>query len=286
LGEVEATLAVMGGAVGFGTISVVTVLATRDGMPLVLLLLGRYALAGLILLAMSGGIQRLAVGRARAAQLIIVGGIGQTLVSVLSLAALDYISAATLEFLFYTYPAWVALFARLRGTEPITPQKMISLGLALTGVVVMVGMPGSAALNLVGAGLGLTSALIYAVYVPALGRLQRGIDTGAATFYICLGVSIVLGIAGWWRGELSLSQSLAGWGAIAWLAIVSTVIAFHLFLRGLATLGAVRTSIIATVEPFSVAIIGIFILDQPITLPVLIGGGLIATAVLLMNYRR
>lgn len=286
LGEGAATLAVAGAAVSFGTISIATVLAKRHGMPLVMLLFARYTLAGLLLIPLVGGWRRLVIDRRRATLLITVGGIGQTLVSVLSLAALDYITAATLEFLFYTYPAWVTIYTRLRGSERITTQKMIALALALGGVVVMVGMPGADALKPMGVALGLTSALIYGVYVPTLGTLQKGVEPGVATFYVCLGVAVVLALGGLWRGELSLAHAPVAWAAVGWVAIISTVIAFHLFLRGMQTLGPVRTSIIATVEPFAVSIIGIFVLQQPLTVPILLGGALIAAAVLVMNVRR
>jgi drug/metabolite transporter (DMT)-like permease len=273
-------------AVSFGSISLATVLAKRDGMPLVMLLMGRYAIAGVLLIPMSGGWRRLVIEKRRALQLVIIGGVGQTLVSVLSLAALDYITAATMEFLFYTYPVWVVIYTRIRGSDPITPRRLVALALALGGVVAMVGLPGAQALHPAGVALGIGAAMIYGVYVPTLGVLQRDIEPGAATFYICVGVALVLGVAGVWRGDFSMSHTLASWGAMVWMAVVSTVLAFHLFLRGLETLGPVRTAIIATIEPFSVSVVGIFLLQQPLTVPVLAGGALIAAAVLVMNWRR
>ena len=283
LGEGAATLAIVGAAFGFGSIAIATVLATRAGTTLVALLLGRYAIAAVLLLPVVGGARGLAIGRGRALPLLVAGGVGQAIVAVLSLSALAYIPAATLVFLFYTFPAWVAIFARLRGTESITPTRVIALALALAGIVVMVGMPGAATLNPLGVALGLSAALAYGIYIPLVNRLQRGVGSTVATWYICAGVAVILGVAGVARAELSWAQPMAAWWAMLWLALVSTTFAFVLFLRGLATLGPVRTSIVSTAEPFFVAIMGALFLDQPLTLPVILGGLFIAAAVVLLQ---
>jgi len=283
LREGAATLAVVGAAFGFGSIAIATVLATRAGATLVTLLLGRYVIAALVLIPIVGGLRGLAIGRARALPLLVAGGIGQAIVAVLSLSALAYIPAASLVFLFYTYPAWVALFARLRGTEPITPTRIVALALALAGIVVMVGMPGAQALHPLGVALGLSAALAYGIYIPMVSGLQSRVDSAVATWYICVGVSAILAVAAVARQELTWAQPIEAWAAIFWLALVSTTFAFVLFLRGLATLGPVRTSIVSTAEPFFVATMGALFLDQPLTLPIVLGGLLIAGAVVLLQ---
>jgi drug/metabolite transporter (DMT)-like permease len=59
-------------------------------------------------------------------------------------------------------------------------------------------------------------------------------------------------------------------------------VAFVLFLRGLAAIGPVRTAIVSTVEPFCAALLGAVVLGQPLSPGTLAGGGLIATAVVLL----
>jgi drug/metabolite transporter (DMT)-like permease len=65
---------------------------------------------------------------------------------------------------------------------------------------------------------------------------------------------------------------------------VSTVIAFSALIKGLSVLGPVRTAIIATVEPFFTAILGVTILGNELTVTVLIGGVFIAAAVLVIQW--
>ncbi len=73
------------------------------------------------------------------------------------------------------------------------------------------------------------------------------------------------------------------WGLLVFVALFSTVVAFASLIAGLRVLGPVRTSIIATIEPFFTAVLGTFLLDQELTRPVFAGGALIAGAVLLLQ---
>jgi drug/metabolite transporter (DMT)-like permease len=50
-------------------------------------------------------------------------------------------------------------------------------------------------------------------------------------------------------------------------------------------LGPVRTAIVSTVEPFFTALMGAWLLDQPLTFTTLVGGALIAAAVILLQLR-
>src|SRR6185503_10781624 len=104
--------------------------------------------------------------------LLIIGGIGQALITYMSLHALEYISVGPLAFLFYTYPAWVAMLAAIRRTERLTTVRTIALVLALAGVTIMVGAP-TERLDPRGVMLALASALLYSAYLPALERAQE-----------------------------------------------------------------------------------------------------------------
>ena len=82
---------------------------------------------------------------------------------------------------------------------------------------------------------------------------------------------------------LTLALSPLAIAVVIALALLTTVLAFILFLRGLATLGPVRTAIVSTVEPFCTAVLGSLVLGQPITGGTIVGGGLIAAAVVLLQ---
>ena len=279
----RATLLIVVSAFSFGSISVLTVLTTNAGVPLITAMAWRYVL-GAVLLGAVVQIKRVgAIPRRRIIQLMLIGGLGQALITYLSLHALEYIPVGPLAFLFYTYPAWVALLAAVRRTEKLTPVRVLALMLALTGVAIMIGAP-TEKLNPIGVTLALTSALLYSAYLPALAHVQRDIPALLSTFLLIVGAAISFVIAALFAGELFVPSGAAVWSNIFVLALVSTVIAFSSLIRGLSVLGPVRTAIIATVEPFFTAILGALVLASQFGVATLIGGILIAAAVLVIEW--
>src|SRR6266702_8831657 len=167
----RATILIVISALSFGSISVLTVLTTSAGVPLLTTMAWRYVL-GAVLLGAVIRIRRISsIPRQRTIQLLLIGGVGQALITYLSLHALEYIPVGPLAFLFYTYPAWVALLAAIRRTDRLTPARIVALVLALAGVTIMVGAP-PGKLNPIGVILALASALLYSAYLPALGQVQ------------------------------------------------------------------------------------------------------------------
>jgi len=270
-------------ALSFGSISVLTVLTTRAGTPLLTAMAWRYVLAVGLLGASVSSAQLRTIGKWRIVQLMLTGGLGQALITYLSLHALEYISVAPLAFLFYTYPAWVALLAAIRRTDRLTPARIVALGLALAGVTIMVGAP-TGKLNPIGVILALASALLYSAYLPALGQVQEGVPALLATFLLITGAAISFVIAALFVSELFIPHSISVWVNILLLAFVSTVIAFSSLIKGLSVLGPVRTAIVATVEPFFTAILGVLVLGNQLSAATLIGGVLIVAAIMLIEW--
>jgi drug/metabolite transporter (DMT)-like permease len=279
----RATLLIILSALSFGSISVLTVLVTAAGVPLLTAMAWRYLLGVTLLGAVARPGRFRSIPTLRVVQLVVTGGCGQALITYLSLHALEYIPVGPLAFLFYTYPAWVALLAALRKTERLTSVRVIALTLALAGVTIMVGAP-TEKLNPIGVMLALGSALLYSAYLPALEHVQAGIPAVIATFLLIGGAAIAFVIAALLTGELFIPAGITVWSEILVLAVVSTVVAFLTLIKGLAVLGPVRTSIVATVEPFFTAALGVLVLGNQMSTTTLLGGILIAGAVLLIQW--
>jgi len=281
----QASALIVFSTLGFGAISVFTLLATRDGAALETVLAARYALATVTLLIITGG-GALRVARQRIARLITAGGLGQVLLTWTALSALRYLSAATVSFIFYTYPVWVTLIEAVTRAERVTRVRAAALLLAVAGLAVMIGSPFSGRLSLLGIGLSLASALVYAVYIPLINKLQAGVAPAVASLWVSVGAGVLYLLIALATHRLALPASLTGWSAIVGLALLSTVAAFILFLRGLAVLGPVRTSIISTGEPFFTAVLAALVLGQALTARVFAGGVFIMAAVTLINLSR
>lgn len=272
-------------ACGFGSIPIFVTFATRSGAPLLAVLAWRFILGALLLVAIAGPARMKQYAR-YGPPILLFGGVGQAIVNGVSLSALRWIPVATLSFLFYTYPAWVAAFAAMRGTEPLTTRRAAALLIALAGVAVMIGNPFSGrGPNPIGLGLALFSAVAYALYIPLLDRLQRPVTPAVAAAYVACGTAVVMTTVALTTSVFTATFERTAWISILGLAVISTTMAFLAFLRGLARLGPVRTAIVSTVEPFFTAMLAAWLLSQPITARALLGGVLIATAVIMVQWR-
>jgi drug/metabolite transporter (DMT)-like permease len=269
-------------SLAFGSLSTLTVLTGQAGMLLLPAMLWRYVIALIVLALVLRKRITTEINRNQAIRLIVVGGLGQALITYLSLRALDFLPVGPLGFLFYTYPAWVALLSALVGKEDLTLWRIVALAIAMAGITVMVGTPDEP-LSRTGIVLALGTAFLYALYLPALNHVQRGVPPAISTFYLILGVSIVFIVANALTGSIQLPATTELWMHVGLLSIFSTIIAFMALISGLRTLGPVRTSIIATIEPFGTAMLAAIFLGEQVTRGILAGGILIAAAVVMLQ---
>jgi drug/metabolite transporter (DMT)-like permease len=217
---------------------------------------------------------------------VTVGGFGQALLVFLALSSLRYIPAATLAFLFYTYPSWVALVQAVRGAERMDRRRAGALALSFAGIGVMVGMPGAASVDWRGVALALGAAMVYGAYIPVMRVLQRDHPVAPTSAYSKIGAALAFLVLSVSDGSFTWQIAPATWGVLIALTLFSTVLPSVFFLMGLIRLGPVRTAIVSTVEPFLTALLGVVVLSQALTLPTLLGGALIVGAVVLLQFKR
>ena len=289
--QLRATLLIAASACCFGSIAPLTVIALKGGAELQSIQAWRYVTTAIVLTAYAlwrpspvrapdrGGTN---VPPWYTPKVLLIAGGGQATIATLALMALRWLPASTTSFLFYTYPAWVAVLVALRGIEPLTPRRVLALVLAIGGITAMVGAPSSAALHPAGLMLILSAALVYALYIPLLNSLQRhrpGLDVARA---IATGGAILFVTWALVTKTMLAHHDIRSIAASVMQGVLSAG-AFLGFLAGLAQLGPVRTAITSTVEPFWTALVGIFVLGQPLGGGTVVGGIAIMTAVVLLQ---
>ena len=129
--ERQATGSILLSACAFGSLSTAVILADRAGVALIALMAWRYALAAPLLVVAAGGLRALRIPWREAGALLLLGGTGQMVITTMSFSSLRWLTSAQLGFLFYTYPAWVALLMAIAGVERLTRGRLVALGLAL-----------------------------------------------------------------------------------------------------------------------------------------------------------
>jgi drug/metabolite transporter (DMT)-like permease len=281
------TLYTLLAATGFAAVSILTSLAIATGITLSTVLAWRYVLAAVVLATYVGSQNYKRIPPNEMIRFVTIGGFGQALLVWLALSSLEYIPAATLAFLFYTYPSWVALVQAVRGAERLDGRRVGALVLSFAGIGVMVGMPGGdGGVDWRGVGLALAAAMVYGAYIPIMRALQKDHPVAPTSAYSKIGAALAFLVLSVSDQSFTWQLSVEAWTIILALTIVSTVLPSVFFLMGLIRLGPVRTAIVSTVEPFLTALLGVIVLGQALTLTTLAGGALIIGAVVVLQFRR
>ena len=273
-------------AAGFAAVSIFTSMATTAGLSLATVLAWRYTLAAIALVGWVGARNYERIRPNEMMRLVGLGGFGQALLVYVALSSLAYIPAATLGFLFYTYPAWVAIFQAARGAEKLDARRALALSLSFAGIGIMIGMPGGAALDWRGIALALGAAAIYGAYIPMMRFLAKDHPVAPVSAYTKIGSALAFLVLAVGDKSFTYRFDMPTWWVLIALTIFSTVLPGVFFLMGLVRLGPVRTAIVSTIEPFLTALLGVVVLSQPLTLPTVLGGLLIIVAVVMLQFRR
>jgi drug/metabolite transporter (DMT)-like permease len=211
--------------------------------------------------------------------LALMGALGYAGQAFAFFTALALGSAGLAALLLYLYPALVAILARLVFKHPLTSLQATALALALVGSILTVGRAGDARPAAVF--FGLLAPSIYAVYILAGSRVSPAPGSTGRTAVVVTSAAVVYAAVALARG-LALPRTGAGWGAIAAIALLGTVLAIGFFLAGLERIGPVRASVYSTVEPAFTLVLADLFLGEETTWPRVVGGGLIVGAVLLL----
>jgi drug/metabolite transporter (DMT)-like permease len=284
-------------ALGFGAVSTLTSIALAERVGLWNVLTWRYVLGAVVMVAFVGTQRYPRMPWREAVRFIVVGGGGQALLVGLALSSVRYITVATLAFLFYTYPAWVTLVQTVRGAERLTARRILALALSFGGIAVIASQTAAASaaggatllvpgLEWKGVALALGAAAVYGIYIPTMQHLQKNHPIPATSAYAKIGSAICFLLVASGTGSLTYTMSATAWEAIVALTLFSTVMPSVFFLMGLMRLGPVRTAIVSTIEPFFTAVLGALVLRQPITPSIVLGGAMIASAMVVLQYRR
>jgi drug/metabolite transporter (DMT)-like permease len=129
--------------------------------------------------------------------------------------------------------------------------------------------------------LGLTAAVVYSAYILSSEGIAARIGPLALGALVCTGAAATLTLGSVAGGELDPGAvSLAGYGWLAAIAVVSTVGAVGLFFAGLRQVGPSAASILSTLEPVVTVGLAFAVFGESLAATQLAGGALVLSAVL------
>jgi drug/metabolite transporter (DMT)-like permease len=169
------------------------------------------------------------------------------------------------------------------GHERIEGRRVAGLLVGFAGVAALVGFD-------VDAGdLGSVAAIVVVAFCYALGPLilsrylssLPGLGVVAASLAITAVIYLPFGWSQWPSGPVSAQA----WLSVIALAVVCTAIAFVVFFQLIAEVGPARAVVITYVNPAVALVLGAIVLDEAVTVPILVGFALILVGSVLATAR-
>lgn len=188
-------------------------------------------------------------------------------------------------------PIWVALGSALFFAQRFRLVNIIGLVLCCVGVSIVLSRGDLSQLLAEGLGKGelalLGCALSWATYT-LLGKILMGsksaLDPLTLVTYSCISGSVILFL---WialsKQQIDIHPSLELLASISYLSLLGTVAGFYWFFQGVQELGAAQSAVFVFFVPVSAIIFGYLLLDEAITLSLLLGAALIVAGVALVN---
>lgn len=266
-------------AASFGTLAIFGRYAYNDGMNIYTVLFLRFGVSAsfmtVILLLRKEHFPRGKI----LAQLVGMGALGYVGQSFMYMTAINYASAGLVALLLYLYPFFVAILATIFLREKITRIKVIALILALFGTALTVG-PVSG--QLIGALMAITAALIYSIYIIVGTNVMKHVSPVQSSTVIFASAGAVYGLLTLANGA-HFPASNSGWLAMLGIIIISTIIPVVTFLAGLERIGPTNAAMLSTLEPIVTVLLAAWLFGDKLLPIVMLGGGLILVAVILLT---
>lgn len=208
----------------------------------------------------------------------LLGIAGYSLQSLIFFETVERIGPGKAAILLYTYPALVTLLGWLSHRQ--RPARAHLAGLAVTTVgCLLVLYSHEGAFSLIGVILGLTTALVYSVYLILGEQVLKGIGAMTSSFNVCLGTGISMVILSLMEPRSIFPTTAAQWGIIAGLVLLCTVLPTLTLFSAIRRIGSVKASLCSTIEPVVAAVLGVLIFAEDFAPQQILGGAMVVSSI-------
>jgi drug/metabolite transporter (DMT)-like permease len=269
-----------------------------EGLPTVSIAVIRYVIVVpvlfLILRIREG---RIHIRREWIPTLVLLGLLSTTLYQIFFLYGVKYAAASDDSIVIGAGPVMIGVLASVYAQERLTRRKILGLLVGLSGVV-LIGFlsPNTGVLN---RPLGLTlvffGALSYALYTILLRRFvkktnsnQDGVHVSSLAINSWMAIFGLLFLAPFSLVEQpwNYTWNLGSWIGILYLALLSTIVGYYLYIEGVTKIGAGRASVFSNLVPVFGVLTSALILQEAVSIWTVVSLGLILTGVYLVNTKR
>lgn len=269
-------------AAAFGTLAIFGRFAFASGMDVITIMFIRFSIAAIFMLIWLW-LRHESLPTGKTLWLLIgMGGLGYVGQSLCYMSAIQYASAGLVALLLYLYPMMVTVLSVIFLKEKLNKWGVIALLLATAGAALTANPQGGQSTGIL---LAIGAALIYAVYIIVGTGVMLNVSAIQSSSVIFSSAAVVYGMLTL-LGGAQFPKDTGGWWTLAGMGVVATLVPVSAFLAGLKRLGPRDASLLSTFEPVVTVILAATILGEAIRPDMLLGGGLIVTAVVLTVTRR
>jgi drug/metabolite transporter (DMT)-like permease len=178
-----------------------------------------------------------------------------------------------------TTPFWTVILAHwLTADERLTPNRLLGVLCGLIGVVILIGPEmlgglgndGLAQFAVLGAAISYACAGIFGKSFRSIPPLITATGQVTATSILMLPIALVID-----QPWTLATPGLTTWGALVCLALLSTALAYGIYFRLLATVGATNLLLVTFLIPVSALLLGTLFLNERLALDDLLGMAMI-----------
>ena len=185
----------------------------------------------------------------------------------------------------FVYPIMVAMIMSIFFKERVRLATIISIALALSGIVLLYQGDGTTTLSTWGVILVLLSSLSYAIYIVIVNQAQLKMSAIKLTLYVMIIGAATVALNSLFNPSCGSLQPLTTPTQLTFslmLGIVPTLISLVTMAIAVRLIGSTPTAIMGSLEPVTAVAIGTLVFDERITSRLLIGIIMILTAVVII----
>jgi drug/metabolite transporter (DMT)-like permease len=251
----------------------------------------------LLLIALTGRLRVVRVGRARWGLLLLYGLVGLGLLQAFYFEAVARIPIGLAILIEYLAPLWVALWARFVGKQKVRPILWPALAVTFAGLAIVAGAQ-LGDLDPIGLLSAFLASVCFAVYFLAGERLVAEHDPFVVSFWgfvvagaaFLVAAPFVAGIVAPWQVDYAAAVTLpAALGAVvvpaglllAWILLFGTVVPFASETAAMQWVPATVVSVVAMLEPVGTATVGWWWFDETFTAFQMVGAALVLAGIVM-----
>lgn len=194
-----------------------------------------------------------------ALQLVIFALLGLAFSQYAYLTSIDHSNAGTATVLQYLGPVLIMALVCMKNRRQPDVREGIAIVLAVGGTYLLAthGNPKTMVLSKLGLIWGLLSAVSLALYTLLPARIIPKWGSMTVTGWAMLlgGIAMALVSKVW---TIPVALDIRGWLAVSGMVVMGTLLAYTMYLQGVADIGGVRASMLASVEPVSATLFSVF----------------------------